>query len=253
MIQNSIDLEWAKIFNMSKPHLLLIPGLMCNERVWTPLQSVLSKTHDCTVIDHGRADSLSAMARNILGQAPEQFALAGHSMGGRVALEVYRQAPERVTHMALMNTGYKARGEGEAGQKETQTRYELLNIAMEQGIRAMASKWVQGMIAPTRLSDTPFVESVLNMFEQKSVDIFKHQIAALLNRPDASDVLKSLSIPTLVLCTEFDLWSPVSQHQEMATLMPIKPMWAEIKGIGHMCTMEDPVSVGAALKTWLVS
>ena len=106
-----------------------------------------------------------------------------------------------------MNTGYKARNSGDAGQKEKQTRYELLNIAMESGVQAMAEKWVTGMIAPSRLTDTAFVQSIVRMFNTKSVDIFKHQIAALLNRPDASAVLKSLKVPTLILCTEFDLWS----------------------------------------------
>ena len=238
---------------MSKPHLILVPGLMCNEDVWTPLTAAFSETHECSVVDHGRADSLNAMAKNVLRQAPENFALAGHSMGGRVALEVYRQAPQRVSRMALMNTGYKARSPGEAGQKETQTRYELLKIAMEQGVQAMAAQWVRGMVAPDRLADTQFIQSILNMFASKSVDIFKHQIAALLNRPDATNVLKQLSVPTLILCTEFDLWSPVSQHQEMADLMPAKPMWAEIKGIGHMCTMEDPGQVGTAMVRWLNS
>ena len=235
---------------MSKPHLLLLPGLMCNEEVWIPVMGVLSQTHQCTVVDHGRADSLSAMARNVLRQAPDRFALAGHSMGGRVALEVYRQAPDRVSRIALMNTGYKARSAGEAGQKETQTRYELLKIAMEQGVQAMAAKWVLGMIAPSRLSDTAFVETIVNMCAKKSVDIFKHQIAALLNRPDASDVLRQLTVPTLILCTEYDLWSPVSQHQEMSDLMSQKPIWAEIKGIGHMCTMENPDAVGSAMAKW---
>ena len=226
---------------------------MCNEDVWTPILDVLSQTHQCTVIDHGRADSLGAMARNVLRQAPESFALAGHSMGGRVALEVYRQAPNRVSRIALMNTGYKARSAGELGQKETQTRYELLKIAMEQGVQAMAAKWVLGMIAPSRLSDTAFVDQIVSMFAKKSVDVFKHQIAALLNRPDASDVLRQLAIPTLILCTEFDLWSPVSQHQEMAELMTGKPIWAEIKGIGHMCTMEDPNAVGEAMAQWCIA
>ena len=224
---------------------------MCNEDVWTPLNSVLCTTHECTVVDHGRADSLTAMARNILRQAPESFAIAGHSMGGRVALEVYRQAPQRVSRMALLNTGYKARSPGEAGQKETQTRYDFLNIAIEHGVQAMAAKWVTGMVAPTRLADTAFIQSIVSMCGTKSVEIFKHQIAALLNRPDATDVLRRLSVPTLILCTEFDLWSPVSQHQEMAELMPKKPMWAEIKGIGHMCTMEDPQRVGEAMSGWL--
>ena len=129
---------------MSKESLLLLPGLMCDETVWIPLLEDLSKTHDCTVVDHGRADSLSVMAKNILRQAPNKFALAGHSMGGRIAIEVIRQAPERVSRVALMNTGYLPRPDSEVGAKEMQTRYELLKIAIDQGVEAMAKKSIAG-------------------------------------------------------------------------------------------------------------
>jgi len=236
---------------MSKESLLLLPGLMCNETVWAPVIDKLSLTHECTVIDHGRADSIGAMAKNILRLAPSTFALAGHSMGGRVALEVYRLAPQRVTRIALMNTGYLPRPDSQAGAKETQGRYDLLKIAIDQGVEAMANKWVQGMVAPKRLSDEAFIQSITEMFKMKSVDIFKHQIAALLNRPDATPVLKSLNIPALVLCAEFDSWSPVQQHRDMANLMPRPPLWCEISGAGHMCTMEDPQAVAKGLVEWL--
>jgi pimeloyl-ACP methyl ester carboxylesterase len=236
---------------MSKESLLLLPGLMCNETVWMPIMDELSLTHECTVIDHGRADSISVMAKNILRQAPPQFALAGHSMGGRVALEVFRLAPHRVTRIALMNTGYLARPDSQAGAKETQGRYDLLKIAIDQGIEAMARQWVQAMVAPKRLSDESFIQSIIEMFKVKSVDIFKHQIAALLNRPDATLVLKSLNVPSLILCSEFDLWSPVQQHSDMAKLMPRQPIWCEIAGAGHMCTMEDPQAVSKGMVEWL--
>jgi len=238
---------------MSKESLLLLPGLMCDETVWIPLLEDLSKTHDCTVVDHGRADSLSVMAKNILRQAPNKFALAGHSMGGRIAIEVIRQAPERVSRVALMNTGYLPRPDSEVGTKEMQTRYELLKIAIDQGVEAMARTWVKGMVAPARLSDEPFIQRIIDMFKLKSVDIFKHQIAALLNRPDGTPVLKTLSLPTLVLCTEFDSWSPVKQHRDMADLMSKQPTWCEISCAGHMCTMEAPQAVAKAMTDWLNS
>jgi len=153
---------------MSKESLLLLPGLMCDETVWIPLLEDLSKTHDCTVVDHGRADSLSVMAKNILRQAPNKFALAGHSMGGRIAIEVIRQAPERVSRVALMNTGYLPRPDSEVGAKEMQTRYELLKIAIDQGVEAMARTWVKGMVAPARLSDEPFIQRIIDNVAYRS-------------------------------------------------------------------------------------
>ena len=236
---------------MPKPALVLVPGLMCNEDVWEPLLGELARTHHCTVVDHGQADSLSAMARNVLRHAPSTFSLAGHSMGGRVALEVLRQAPARVERVALMNTGYLARDSAQAGQREMQVRYELLKLAMDEGVETMARQWVAGMVAPSHLQDLDLIERIVDMFKTKSVDIFKHQIAALLNRPDATQVLKNLKHPTLILCTEHDHWSPVSQHQAMADLMPQKPAFVQIMGSGHMCTLEAPIEVTKALRDWL--
>lgn len=231
--------------------LLLVPGLMCDAAVWTPLLPSLALYADCHIVDHGMADSLGTMAEQLLATAPPTFAMAGHSMGGRVALEVMRRAPERVTRLALLDTGYKAKATGAAGDEEARKRYALLEIARTQGVRAMAQVWVQGMVAPDRLADTELVEAIVTMLARKSADVFASQIQALLNRPDTMDVLSTLRIPTLVACGQQDSWSPPSQHEEIASYIPARPLVQTIANAGHMATMERPAASAQLLIDWL--
>jgi pimeloyl-ACP methyl ester carboxylesterase len=204
-----------------------------------------------TTIDHGDADSLVVMAKRILESAPAEFDLAGHSMGGRVALEVMRLAPQRVRRLALLGTGYRAKESGEAGKEELRKRQVLLDIARTQGVRAMAVEWVKPMVAPSRLSDTAFVEQIIAMICRKSEDIFKRQIKALIERPDASDVLSHIQIPTLVMAGAFDGWATPTQHEEIAKHIPAIPEVAVIAPSGHMMMMEEPQLVAQHFNQWL--
>ena len=233
-----------------KPVLLLVPGLMCDATSWGAVPSGLPE-FDCRVIDHGQADSLVQMAEQLLAQAPARFALAGHSMGGRVALEVMRLAPERVTHLGLFDTGHLPKPEGEAGDEEVRKRMALLEIARSQGVRAMASEWVKGMVAPQRLNDHALIGSILEMFERKSADIFECQLLALIQRPDATPVLGAVKVPTLVLCGALDAWSPPVQHQTIADCIPARPTMVSIPDGGHMVMQEQPEAVIAAMRQWL--
>src|SRR5205085_7888780 len=122
-------------------------------------------------------NSIVAMAEAVLQWAPPSFALAGHSMGGRVAFQVYRLAPERVIKLAVFNTGSDARSE-----TEEPGRRRLLAIARSQGMRAMAIEWLKGMIPAYRQDDTQLVEEIIQMFERKSTDLFEIQMLALLGR-----------------------------------------------------------------------
>ena len=233
-----------------KPVLLLAPGLMCDATSWGPVPAMLPG-FDCHVVDHGMADSLTQMAEQLLANAPERFALAGHSMGGRVALEVMRVAPERVTHLGLFDTGHLPKPTGAAGDEEVRKRMALLAIAREQGVRAMASEWVKGMVAPHRLSDRSLIDAILDMFEHKTADTFERQLHALIHRPDATPVLQKIQVPTLVLCGELDAWSPPTQHQAIADYIPARPAVVSIADCGHMAMQEQPEAVALAMRQWL--
>lgn len=236
---------------MTQTTLILVPGLMCDDASWGAVLPALSAHMPCHVVSHGNADSLVTMAQQILDNAPAQFNLAGHSMGGRVALEVLRLAPERVLRLGLLGTGFRPKEAGAAGEEEVKKRQALLNIAHHQGVRHMAQTWVQNMVAPSRLQDAALIEDIVHMFERKSEDVFKRQIKALLERPDASDVLAQTQVPTLVMAGEFDAWASPQQHQQIADLVPARPTVDVVAGAGHMMMMEKPEAVTARFLSWL--
>lgn len=230
--------------------LLLVPGLMCNEAVWMPVIPLIAHAAQCHVVDHGEAHSLTRMAEELLTHAPDRFALAGHSMGARVALEVYRQAPDRVGRIALLDSGYLPCPPGDAGVQEKDKRHQLLHMARAQGVRSMAREWVQGMVHPQRLSDVVLIETILDMFDCKTTEIFAAQVQALLNRPDATAVLKSLQVPTLMACGSQDLWAPPAQHQAMQAWVSHATLEI-IPNAGHMLPMEQPQATAEVLLRWL--
>lgn len=233
-----------------RPALVLLPGLMCDRAVWAAQVEGLSATHDCIVPHYGTLDSLAAMAAQVLREAPPgQLAVAGHSMGGRIAFEMWAQAPQRIERLALLDTSYHPLPEGEDGERERAGRYALLEIARTQGLRPMAREWARGMVHADHLG-TPLFEAVLDMFERSSVAAFAAQIEALLARRDATALLATITVPTLVLCGRDDAWSPPARHAFMHARIAGSTL-VVIERCGHMSTMESPAAVTAALRDWL--
>jgi pimeloyl-ACP methyl ester carboxylesterase len=237
---------------MSKVPLVLLPGLMCDHTVWASQIEALSDIADSRVADYGSLNSLARMATHVLESTPEpRFALAGHSMGGRIAMEMYRQAPERISHVCLMDTRYHPLPAGEAGEKERAGRYALVEVARAKGTRVMGEEWVKGMVHPDRLADLGLIGSILDMFARKSADIFEAQQTALLNRPDAGMIMGQIRCPALVLCGKQDGWSTLEWHETMAREIAGAKLVA-IDHCGHMATMECPDEVSGAMRNWLI-
>ena len=230
--------------------LVLVPGLMCDDTVWR--HQIIALAGECAiqVASHGLCDSLGAMAERILENAPTRFALAGHSMGGRVALEVVARAPQRVSRLALLDTGYEALAPGEAGEREKAGRYRLLEIAKRDGMLAMAVDWARGMVHPARLTDATLMDAIHSMIVRAGVAQFEAQIHALLARPDRTALLQDLRMPALVLCGHEDGWSPLARHQVMARHIKGSQL-VDVPDCGHMSTMERPEAITAALLAWL--
>jgi pimeloyl-ACP methyl ester carboxylesterase len=232
-----------------KHALVMLPGLLCDSSVWQHQLAALGELADCTSIEWGAEDSLVEMARTALRQAPGRFSLAGHSMGGRVALEVFRLAPDRVLRIALFDTGYQARPRGAAGEEEERGRLALLAIARSQGMRAMAAEWLPPMIHPDRRTDLALVNTIVDMFARKTPDTFAAQIRALLGRPDAAEVLEQIRCPALLVTGHEDAWSPPARHAEMAAKISGSQL-VVIPDCGHMSMLERPSEVTAALRAW---
>jgi pimeloyl-ACP methyl ester carboxylesterase len=224
--------------------------LICDQTVWQAQIDGLADMAECSVADYGSLDSLTAMAEAALRTAPDRFSVAGHSMGGRVALEIYRRAPERVARIALLNTGYLPLAAGAAGEEEKRKRGELVALAQSQGMRAMLRQWLPPMIDSRRINDAALVNSIVEMMSRKTPEIFAAQVRALLGRPDASGVLEQIRRPALLLTGREDGWSPPAQHQAMSAKIPGSRV-VIVPDSGHMSMMEQPAEVTSALRAWL--
>jgi len=233
--------------------LVLLPGFLCDKTVWNHQIASLAGVADAVCMEwRPEHDSIVTMAEAVLRWAPPTFALAGHSMGGRVAIQVHRLAPDRVTKIALFNTGADSRPPGEAGETEERNRRTLLSLAQSRGMRPMAIEWLKGMLPAYRQNDTPLVEEIIQMFERKSPELFEIQMLALLNRPNATPLLPKIQCPALVLTGFDDAWSPPARHLQIAQSIA-KSELVVIPKCGHMSTMERPDEVTAAMREWLIA
>ncbi|HTB19579.1 MAG TPA: alpha/beta hydrolase [Bryobacteraceae bacterium] len=230
--------------------LVLLPGLICDQTVWQKQMDALAGIAECWVADYESLDTIPAMAEAVLRTGPDRFSVAGHSMGGRVALEIYRRAPERIQRIALLNTGYLPLAEGAAGQEETRKRAELVALAQAQGMRAMLRQWLPPMIDTRRRDDTVLVNAIVEMMSRKTPEIFAAQVRALLGRPDAGPVLEQIRCPALLLSGREDGWSTPAQHAAMSARIGGSRLEI-VPDSGHMSTMERPAEVSAALRAWL--
>jgi pimeloyl-ACP methyl ester carboxylesterase len=233
-----------------RQHLLLLPGLVCDRDVWQKQIEELADVAECIVADYGELDSLTAMAEAVLDSAPGRFSVAGHSMGGRIAIEIYRRAPGRVERMALLNTGYLPLAAGAAGEEESRKRGNLVALAQSQGMRAMLREWLPPMIDSRRINDKTLVDSIVQMMSRKTPEIFAAQVKALLTRPDATAVLAQIRCPALLVTGREDGWSGPAQHQAMAERIPGSKL-VIVPDSGHMSMMERPDAVSAALRAWM--
>ena len=224
---------------------VLLPGLLSDADIWRGPMQRLSQNHDVVCpgfLDHG---SIEAMARDILIRAPERFSLAGHSMGGRVALEVAARAPERLERLALLNTGFRPARPGEA-----EGRSRMIRIALEEGMAALARQWLPPMLAAPRTRDAALMDRLTAMIERATPRLFQRQIGALLTRPNAHRGLNAIPCPTAVIVGRQDAWSPLAQHEEMAAQIP--GAWLSvIEDCGHMSPAEQPEAVADALQAWM--
>lgn len=235
-----------------KPCLLLLPGMVCDQTFWRAQVHALAAISEPRVMDYGLLDSFDRMAEAVLAQAPEQFALAGHSMGGRVALEVMRRTPERVLKLALIATDYRGHESPEARATEAARRDNMLAKATAEGMDGFARMWVSQILPPHRLTDEALVTEVVAMMARQPVEALAAQTHAALMREDQSELLANISCPTLICAGEEDALRPVEVHRQMAERIPNSHL-VVIERSAHMVAMERPEAVTAALRDWLLA
>jgi pimeloyl-ACP methyl ester carboxylesterase len=228
-----------------KQSVVLLCGLLCDETFWTDIPARLASVADVRVVSFRGFASIRAMAERVLTIAPQRFAVAGHSMGGRVALEVIREAPDRVTGLALLNTAVNAVRDG-----EPQSRAHLLRVAYERGMTALAAEWLPPLMGSDAARTAELLPRLTAMIERFSPAAFAAQVNAMLHRPEALPVLSSVAVPTLLLSGSDDTSSPVS-HESIRRRIPHATLF-EIHGGGHMTPVERPEPVAAALREWLL-
>jgi len=233
---------------------VLLPGLLCDETVWVDQRAAVASLPgyiETIVPDYSRLDTIHAMAVFVLTEVKaSRFSLAGHSMGGRIALEIVRMAPERVKRLMLLDTGYQARSQGDVGERERTGRIALLELAQQEGMRQMGRQWARGMVHPSRIESGVF-ERIVDMIGRSDPDKFAAQINALLGRPDATATLANIMCPTTIVCGRQDQWSPLERHQVMQSHIAGSRLDV-VEDAGHMSTMEQPIAVCEIFLQWLV-
>ena len=225
--------------------LLLLPGMMCDARLFGPQIEALSGRVPIMVCPLGRHDTIAAIASEILSYAPPVFALAGLSMGGIVAMEMLRQAPKRVARLALLDTNPQAEEEPAKARRIPQ-----MAAARAGRLRDV----LRDEMKPNYLARTPGRQAVLDLCMAMAMDlgpdVFLSQSAALRDRPDQCETLRNYAGPSLVLCGAEDALCPVERHELMAGLLPDAHLEI-IAQAGHLPTLEQPETTTAALARWL--
>lgn len=227
--------------------LVLLSGLLCDETVWQDISDDLQDIATIYMISFKGCDSIEEMAKKVLDNAPDTFCLIGHSLGARVALEIMRQAPQRVNKLALFNTGIHP-----ISSKEIEGREKLLTLAKEKGIDALMKVWLPPMMSKVGLKNTELMKKLEKMVKSYSVKDYFKQINALINRPEAKSILSSINVPTLLLSGTEDKWSPISQHEEMQKHIKNSKLKI-IKDAGHMAPAEFPKEVAITIREWFIN
>ncbi|WIJ26025.1 alpha/beta fold hydrolase [Devosia sp. RR2S18] len=224
--------------------LVLLPGLECDARLWRDVIIGLGDAVRPMVADLTQDDSITAMAARTLASAPVRFAMAGLSMGGYVALEIMRQAPERVSHLALLDT--TARPDDEARKEVRRAGMD----AVRQGKHLLIARAkLPGLLAPQNL-DTALAEEIVAMAQRTGPESYLRQQTAIMARIDSRPFLAEITVPTLVGVGALDTLTSPELAQEMAAAMPGSRL-VEFPAAGHMATMEAPEAVVAAMREWL--
>ena len=224
-----------------------LPGLICDARIYEAQEAAFPGS--LTVDGYGMADTIQDMARIALDQADEAgldlLDVFGHSMGGRVALEMVRLVPKRVRRLALVSTGIHPLQPGEPAKRKA-----LQQVGYDDGFEALVDHWLPPMVAEHNRGKADIYDPMRAMCMSKGQDLFDAQVHALVNRPEVDDLLPAIDCPVLVMTGENDAWASPDQHRTIAAKLSDAEL-VIVPGAGHMIQMEAPDAVNEAIAAWL--
>lgn len=225
--------------------LLLLPGLLCDRALWENQINHLKDMADCFVADTTQSDTIDSIARAVLDKAPPRFALAGLSMGGYVAFEILRQAPERALKLALFDTSARP-----DTQEQQAKRRLLLAMSRTGQFRGVTPRLMPMLIHADRLDDEELTGIVMGMAERVGREAFANQQTAILNRIDSRPFLKDIAVPTLIAGGRQDALTPPELLREMAEGIAGARLEI-IENCGHLAPLEKPGAVNGLMREWL--
>ncbi|MCF8707025.1 alpha/beta fold hydrolase [Rhizorhapis sp. SPR117] len=225
--------------------IILIPGLMNDGWIWRHQVGGLSRLAPVTIARTDGCGTLEEMAERIVTGTVGSLVVIGHSMGGRVALEIAAMAPYRLASLIIFDSG--ARGPSES---ERAGRMQLVETAQKEGMAAVARDWLPPMLAPTNRQNTGLVHGITEMLERCSPETFALQQQALLTRPDRSALPAQISCPLLAVTGSEDQWAPLAEHEAIASAAPDGRVEV-VNGAGHMLPVEAPESAMRILEDFL--
>ncbi|MGM0751745.1 MAG: alpha/beta fold hydrolase [Bacillota bacterium] len=232
---------------MKKEALVLLPGTLCDERLWEHQLEHLTDVSEPSVSMLTEEDTIEGMAESVLKHAPERFALAGLSLGGIVAMEVIRRAPERVTRLALLDSNpHGPKQEQLEGWKDLISKVESGEF---QSI--VEEKLLPNLIHPSRQEERDLVSTIRDMAEKIGPEVYVQQLRAVSTRSDLREVLREINVPTLLLVGRDDQVCPLSLHEEMQESISESRL-VVVNHCGHLSSLEQPEEVTAALRNWLM-
>jgi pimeloyl-ACP methyl ester carboxylesterase len=227
--------------------MVLIPGLRCSGRLYTPQLTQLWQFGSVTVSNHTRADTLPAIADDILTTAPPRFALIGLSMGGYIAFEILRRAPERVVKLALLDTSARA-----DTPEQAQRRQQQIALTTAGRYDETVSAQFAVMVHPSRRADAELWQTYRLMAQETGPEVFVRHQRAIGQRVDSRPDLARIKIPTLVLVGDADELTPPPHAQEIAAGVNAAQL-VVIADCGHLSTLERPDAVTAALVDFMAT
>ncbi|MGL4812193.1 MAG: alpha/beta fold hydrolase [Beijerinckiaceae bacterium] len=225
--------------------LVLAPGLNCTPALFAAQQAAFGADRAIHYVDHTRDDTLAGIVKRFLAVAPSRFALAGLSLGGYIAFEIVRQAPERVDRLALLDT----RASGDTPE-DRDRRERLIRFAEDGRFADVHGVLWQRLVHPARLSDKPLEAIVKGMMADTGPEAFIRQQKSVLSRDDYRPLLPAIAVPTLVVVGAEDQITPVAHAEEMAKAIA-GAVQVTIPDCGHLSTLEQPDVVNAAMARWL--